>query len=103
MEAPQSFMSRINKLCIQMTHAGTKTIASASARKPCARWTGWWASCVTMPNATGICWTNSGQQTQWTQAQAQQVLGRMDQVLEQLPKARKQARQRILQGQAGGQ
>jgi IS5 family transposase len=38
-------------------------------------------------------------QTQWTEAQAQQVLQRMDQVLEQLPQARKQARQRILQGQ----
>jgi hypothetical protein len=33
------------------------------------------------------CW----EQTDWTQAQAQQVLRRMDQVLEQLPKARKQA------------
>ncbi len=30
---------------------------------------------------------------------AQQVLGRMDQVLEQLPQARQQARQRILEGQ----
>ena len=38
-------------------------------------------------------------QTQWTQAQAQQVLRRMDQVLEQLPQARRQARQRIIQGQ----
>lgn len=38
-------------------------------------------------------------QTQWTQGQAQQVLRRMDRVLEQLPQARKQARQRILQGQ----
>jgi IS5 family transposase len=38
-------------------------------------------------------------QTEWTQAQAQQVLRRMDQVLDQLPKARQQARQRILAGQ----
>jgi hypothetical protein len=38
-------------------------------------------------------------QTDWTRPQAQQVLGRMDQVLEQLPKAREQARQRILEGQ----
>jgi hypothetical protein len=41
------------------------------------------------------CWS----QTQWTEAQAQQVLRRMDNVLEQLPQARKQARQRILQDQ----
>jgi IS5 family transposase len=38
-------------------------------------------------------------QTDWTRRQAEQVLGRMDQVLEQLPKARQQARQRILAGQ----
>jgi IS5 family transposase len=40
------------------------------------------------------------QKTEWTKAQAQQVLRRMDRVLEQLPQARKQARRRILQGQA---
>jgi IS5 family transposase len=39
------------------------------------------------------------EQTNWTRPQAEQVLGRMDEVLEQLPKARQQARQRILKGQ----
>src|SRR5260370_30414516 len=39
------------------------------------------------------------EQTDWTRPQAEQVLQRMDQVLEQLPKARQHARQRILQGQ----
>ena len=38
--------------------------------------------------------------TDWSRPQAEQVLRRMDQVLEQLPKARQQARQRILEGQA---
>ena len=38
------------------------------------------------------------EQTQWTRAQVDQVLGRMDQVLEQLPAARRQARERILAG-----
>jgi IS5 family transposase len=37
--------------------------------------------------------------TDWTRPQTEQVLGRMDQVLKQLPQARQQARQRILQGQ----
>jgi hypothetical protein len=36
------------------------------------------------------------EQTEWTRKQAEQVLRRMDQVLEQLPAARRQARQRIL-------
>ena len=39
------------------------------------------------------------EQTDWTRPQAEQVLGRMDQVLEPLPAARQQARQRILKGQ----
>ena len=39
------------------------------------------------------------EQTDWTRPQAEQVLGRTDQVLEQLPAARQQARQRILKGQ----
>jgi IS5 family transposase len=39
------------------------------------------------------------EQTEWSRPQTEQVLRRMDQVLEQLPKARKQARQRIISGQ----
>jgi preprotein translocase subunit SecA len=35
-------------------------------------------------------------QTEWTRKQAEQVLRRMDKVLEQLPAARRRARQRIL-------
>ena len=103
MEEPQTFLTRINRLCIQMTHASRKTDRSATAKKPCARWTGWWARCAIMPGATASCSTQQWQQTQWTQAQAQQVLRRMDGVLEQLPQARKQARQRILQEPAGRQ
>jgi len=38
-------------------------------------------------------------QTDWTRPQAEQVLRRMEHVLTQLPKARHQARQRILAGQ----
>ena len=39
------------------------------------------------------------EKTQWTRPQAEQVLRRLDNVLEQLPAAREQARQRILQEQ----
>src|SRR5438046_1048730 len=39
------------------------------------------------------------EKTQWTRPQAEQVLRRLDNVLEQLPAARKQARQRIIQEQ----
>lgn len=100
MPAPQSFLSRINKLCIQMTHAGKKDDSQRHRKKTLRQ----------MDRVVRIVRDHAKRyrdlldkhwpQTQWTQAQAQQVLGRMDQVLEQLPQARKQARQRILQGQA---
>jgi IS5 family transposase len=38
-------------------------------------------------------------QTEWTRGEADQVLRRLDQVLDQLPTARHQARERILRGQ----
>ncbi len=102
MEAPESFMSRINGLCIQMTHAGNRTDPAQSRRqrKQTLR---------QMDRLVGTVRNHARryrhllderwEQTEWTRPQAQQVLRRMDQVLEQLPRARAQARQRILAGQ----
>lgn len=99
MPEPQTFQTCINRLCIQMTHASRKTDTQRHRKKTLRQ----------MDKLVGTvrsharryrdllarCWS----QTQWTEAQAQQVLRRMDNVLEQLPQARKQARQRILQDQ----
>ena len=102
MEEPQLFLSRINKLCIQMTHASRHKDPAQSrrARKQTLR---------QMDRLVGTVRHHARRyrdlldqrwpQTQWSRAQAEQVLRRMDQVLEQLPQARRQARQRILQGQ----
>ena len=99
MEAPDTFLTRINKLCIQMTHAGSRKDAAQSRRqrKQTLR---------QMDRLVGTVRNHARryrqlldqhwQQTQWTRPQAEQVLRRMDQVLDQLPQARKQARQRIL-------
>lgn len=99
MEEPQSFIHRINHLCIQMTHAWNKDDSQRQRKKTLRQ----------MDRVVGVVRHHARryrdlleeywEQTQWTQAQAQQVLRRMDQVLEQLPKARKQARQRIIAGQ----
>jgi hypothetical protein len=99
MEEPQSFLTRINRLCIQMTHAGSKTDSQRHRKKTLRQ----------MDKLVGTVRAHARRyrdllqqhwpQTQWTQAQAQQVLRRMGQVLEQLPPARQQARQRIIQGQ----
>lgn len=100
MPAPESFLTQINKLCIQMTHVSRKDDSQRQRKKTLRQ----------MDKVVGTVRRHAQRyrdlleqqwsQTDWTQAQAQRVLGRMDQVLKQLPQARKQARQRILQGQA---
>jgi len=102
MEEPETFISRINKLCIKMTHVGNRKDQSESRRlrKQTLR---------QMDRLVGTVRNHARryrqlldehwERTDWTRPQAEQVLRRMDQVLEQLPQARQQARQRILQGQ----
>jgi hypothetical protein len=99
MEPPQTFLTRINRLCIQMTHTSGKTDTQRQRKKTLRQ----------MDKLVGTVHHHARRyrdllqrkwpQTDWTEPQARQVLGRMDQVLEQLPQARKQARQRILEGQ----
>ncbi len=101
MEAPESFLSRINGLCIKMTHAWNRKDLRQSRRERKA-------TLRQMDRLVGTVrhhaqryrdlLDQNWRQTQWTRPQAQQVLRRMDQVLEQLPKARQQARERILAG-----
>jgi hypothetical protein len=102
MEAPETFLTRINTLCIQMTHAGNRKDVAQSRRqrKQTLR---------QMDRLVGTVRNHARRyrqlldqqwpQTQWTRPQAEQILRRMDQILEQLPQARKQARQRILKEQ----
>jgi IS5 family transposase len=102
MEEPETFISRINGLCIKMTHAWNRQdqVQSRRQRQQTLR---------QMDRLVGTIRNHARryrelldthwEQTDWTRPQAEQALGRMDQVLEQLPKARHQARQRILKGQ----
>jgi len=97
-EEPQSFISRINTLCIQMTHARNKP-DSQRQRKRTLRQMDRLVGTVRAHaqryrDLLDVHWS----QTEWTRPQTEQVLGRMEQVLEQLPQARHQARQRILAG-----
>jgi len=102
MAEPEAFISRINNLCIKMTHVWRRQDPSESQRlrKQTLR---------QMDRLVGTVRHHARryrqlleaqwERTAWTRPQTEQVLGRMDQVLAQLPKARQQARQRILQGQ----
>jgi hypothetical protein len=101
MEAPKSFLRRINTLCIQMAQAGKRQDRQAGQRQRKR-------TLRQMDRLVGVVRNHARRyrelldqqwpKTQWTRPQTEQVLRRMDQVLDQLPQARKQARQRILAG-----
>jgi len=96
MEEPESFIRRINQLCIQMTHAGKKTDRQRQRKKTLRQMDRLIGGVRGHARRYRDLLDEQWAQTDWTRAQADQVLRRMDQVLEQLPKARRQARQRIL-------
>ena len=99
MEEPAIFISRINKLCMQMTHAWNKADGQRQRKKTLRQMDRVVGTVRNHARRYRQLLDQSWKQTQWTRPQTDQVLGHMDQVLEQLPKARHQARQRILAGQ----
>lgn len=99
MEAPQSFLTRINTLCIQMTHAWNKADRQRQRKKTLRQMDRLVGTVRNHAKRYRDLLDQRWEQTQWTRPQTKQVLRRMDQVLEQLPKARQQARQRILDGE----
>ena len=98
MEAPEEFLRRMNRLCIEMTQK-TRRPGSKKQRKRVLR---------QMKKLVGVvrshaqrhrdlldqCW----EETQWTRPQAEQILRRLDGVLEVLPRAQKQAHERLIGG-----
>ena len=99
MEAPESFLSRINKLCMQMTQAWHKEDGQRQRKKTLRQMDRLVGTVRHHARRYRDLLEQHWRQTDWTEPQAQQVLRRMDQVLSQLPQARRQARQRILAGQ----
>jgi hypothetical protein len=99
MEPPECFITRINRLCIEMTHAGGKEDSQRRRKTTLRKMDRVVATVGAHARRYRALLDEQWEQTEWTRSQADQVLQRIDQVLEQLPKARKQARQRILSGQ----
>ena len=96
MEAPAVFMTRMNRLCIAMTHAPKQADGQRHRKKVLRK----------MDRLIGTVRAHAQRyrqlldaqwpQTEWTRPQTEQVLRRLDGVLQPLPAARAQARQRIL-------
>ena len=99
MEAPERFISRINGLCIQMTHAWNKADGQRRRKQTLRQMDRLVGTVRRHAQGYRDLLDEQWQKTQWSRPEAEQVLGRMDQILEQLPQARAQARQRILEGQ----
>jgi hypothetical protein len=96
MEPPAEFLRRINRLCIEMTHSRRKP-ESRKERKRILR------GMKKLVKVVGRharkhrdLLDQEWEKTDWTRRQAEQVLGRIDQVLELLPRAQKQAHERII-------
>jgi hypothetical protein len=96
MEPPAEFLRRINRLCIQMTHS-RRHPESRKERKRVLRGM---KKVVTVVGRHARrhrdLLDQEWEKTGWSRRQAEQVLGRIDQVLELLPRAQKQAHERII-------
>jgi len=96
MQAPEEFLRRMNRLSMAMTQQGRRA-GSKKARKAVLR---------QMKKLVKVVRAHASrhrklldqqwQQTHWTRAQAEQILRRIDGVLELLPQAQKQAHERII-------
>ncbi len=100
MEPPAVFIKRMNRLCIEMTHTPKKAEGQRHRKKVLRK----------MDRLVGTVRAHARRyrqlldaawpRTAWTRPQTEQVLRRIDGVLQQLPAAREQARQRIIAEQS---
>lgn len=98
MEAPEAFLRRMNRLSIEMSQQARRS-GGKRARKRVLR---------QMKQLVGVVRAHARrhrelldkrwQQTQWSRPQAEQILRRVDHVLELLPRAQQQAHERIIGG-----
>lgn len=96
MMEPALLLKAMNKLCISMTHTRRKK-DSKKQRKAILREMKTLSNCISKhAKRYRQLIDTQWQKTDWTEAQAQVVIRRIDNVLEQLPAAIKQAHERII-------
>lgn len=97
MEEPALFMRRMNILCMQMTHTWTEPDSKRQRKKVLRKMDKLVGSVDRHAKRYRQLLDQQWQQTDWTRSEADYILRRLDNVLEQLPAARQQARARIIQ------
>ena len=98
MEAPEAFLSRINALCMEMAQAGKAFVAdSKNKRKRVLRKMKKVVNAVEgHARAYRQLLDEQWQKTEVSRGRVEAVLRRMDNILQQLPAAKKQAHERII-------
>src|SRR5262245_6063181 len=97
MEEPALFIGRMNILCMQMTHTWLEADSKKQRKKVLRKMDKLVGSVARHAKRYRQLLDEQWQRTEWTRGQADYVLRRLDNVLEQLPAARQQARARIIQ------
>jgi len=97
MEEPALFLRRMNILCMQMTHTWTQADSRRQRKKVLRKMDKLVGSVARHAKRYRQLLDQQWQQTEWTRGEADYILRRLDNVLEQLPTARQQARARIIQ------
>jgi transposase, IS5 family len=97
MEEPALFLRRMNILCMQMTHTWTEADSKRQRKKVLRKMDKLVGSVARHAKRYRQLLDQQWQQTEWTRGEADYILHRLDNVLEQLPTARQQARARIIQ------
>jgi IS5 family transposase len=96
MDSPKSFMKKMNQLCIEMTHCRRKKESKKHRKKTLRK----------MKTLSHVIKTHAEkhrdlldqywESTSLSRKQAEQIINRMDRILESLPKAINQAHERII-------
>lgn len=96
MDDPEQFMREMNQLSIKMTMTRRKADSKKTRKKVLRQMKKVVRRVEKHAKRHHELLSQEWQKTEWTEKQAEQVLSRIDQVLELLPKARKQAHERII-------
>ena len=99
MEEPHQFIKRMNRLCIEMTHSQAKSDSKKHRKKVFRKMDQLVKQVEKHARRYRQILDEQWEQTQWTRGEVDYILSRLDNVLDQLPAARKQARERIIREQ----
>jgi hypothetical protein len=99
MEEPKEFIKRMNRLCIQMTHTPAKSDGKKQSKKVLRAMDRLVGTVARHAKRYRQILDQQWEKTDWSRGETERVLRHLDNVLEQLPKARHQARERIIREQ----